>query len=184
MSVVAVNPSESKKSLTNYFEFFALPQQFRINRQHLDAAYLKIQQEVHPDKYVRASDSEKRQSLQIATYANTAYQTLKQAIKRGLYLCELNGLDPELETNTAMPKDFLMQQMELREAMDDAGRDLGKLTELQDAIYLELKRKIEVIAQQFDEEKKPESALKQLRAALFLERFLEELDHRMTDASE
>jgi molecular chaperone HscB len=184
MSVGVVNHSESRGSFANYFDFFHLPQQFTIDRQQLDASYLKIQQEVHPDRFARASDSEKRQSLQIATYANTAYQTLKQAIKRGLYLCELHGLDPQLETNTAMPKDFLIQQMELREAMDDAKGDLIALGQLQDQVNVELKKRVEQIAEQFDQSNNPEAALLQLRAALFLERFLEELDHRISDASE
>jgi molecular chaperone HscB len=184
MSVGVVNHSESRGSFANYFEFFHLPQQFRIDRALLDAAYLKIQQEVHPDKFVRASDSEKRQSLQIATYANTAHQTLKQSIQRGLYLCELHGLDPELETNTSMPKEFLIQQMELREAMDDAKGNLLAMSDLQDTVMLELKNRVERIAKTFDDLKDPPAALIQLRAALFLERFLEELDQRITLASE
>ena len=184
MSVGVVNHSEFKANIANYFEFFHLPQQFSIDRKALDAAYLKIQQEVHPDRFARASDSEKRQSLQIATFANTAYQTLKQAIKRGLYLCELYGLDPQLETNTAMPKDFLIQQMELRESMDDAKNDPLALSQLQDEVSLELKKRIDQIGQQFDEMKLPEAALMNLRAALFLERFLEELDQRIIDTSE
>jgi molecular chaperone HscB len=135
---------------------------------------------VHPDKFVRSSDSEKRQSLQIATYANTAYQTLKQDIKRGLYLCELHGLDAGLETNTAMPREFLMQQMELREAMDDAGKEMDALNRLQDTVAAELKNHILLIGDQFDEKDNPQAALQHLRAALFLDRFLEELDQRIS----
>jgi molecular chaperone HscB len=184
MSVGVVNLSESKGHFANYFEFFQLPQRYTIDRKSLDAAYLKIQQEVHPDRYVRASDSEKRQSLQIATYANTAYQTLKQGVKRGLYLCELHGLDPALETNTAMPREFLMQQMEFREAMEEAKGNLLAMSQLQDQVQLELKHRIDAIGQQFDEKHAPEAALLNLRAALFLERLLEELDQRISDASE
>ena len=58
--------------------------------------------------------------MQWATRANEAYQTLKKPLKRAAYLCELNGVDLQTESNTAMPPDFLMQQMEWREALDDA----------------------------------------------------------------
>ena len=184
MSVGVVNHSESKGHLANYFDFFHLPQSFNIDRKLLDSAYLKIQQEVHPDRFASSSDAEKRQSLQLATFANSAYQTLKNAIRRGLYLCELYGLDPQLETNTSMPKSFLMQQMELREAMDDARGQLVPLSELQDQVLSELKTIIVSIGKNFDELKQPQAALVQLRAALFLERFLEELEQRITDASE
>jgi molecular chaperone HscB len=184
MSVGVVNHSESKGTLANYFDFFQLPQTFHVDRKVLDSAYLKIQQEVHPDKFARSSDAEKRQSLQIATYANTAYQTLKNALQRGLYLCELHGLDPQLETNTAMPKDFLIQQMELREAMEEARGQLDALSLLQDEVLLERKKMVDSIGRYFDELNQPEAALVKLRAALFLERFLEELDQRISDASE
>jgi len=183
MSVGVVNLSGSKNGFTDYFEFFNLPRQFNIDRQLLDQSYLKVQQEVHPDKHVSAADSEKRQSLQIATYANTAYQTLKQSLKRGFYLCELAGLDPELETNTSMPRDFLMQQMELREAMDDAKQDVMALSELQDQVQTQLRSLIVTIGEQFDQHSNPNLALENLRAALFLERFIEELDHRISDLS-
>jgi molecular chaperone HscB len=183
MSVGVVNLSGSKYGFADYFEFFNLPRQFKIDRQLLDQSYVKVQQEVHPDKHVSAADSEKRQSLQIATYANTAYQTLKQSLKRGFYLCELAGLDPELETNTSMPKEFLMQQMELREAMDDAKKDVMALSALQDQVQKQLQTLIVTIGEQFDQQHNPNLALQNLRAALFLERFMEELDHRISDLS-
>ncbi len=183
MSVGVVNLSGSKNGFEDYFEFFNLPKHFNIDRQLLDQSYLKVQQEVHPDKHASAADSEKRQSLQIATYANTAYQSLKQPLKRGFYLCELAGLDPELETNTSMPREFLMQQMELREAMDDAKSDVMALSGLQEQVQDQLKELIVTIGEQFDQQQNPNLALANLRAALFLERFIEELDHRISDLS-
>jgi DnaJ-domain-containing protein 1 len=75
---------------------------------------------VHPDKFVNATDAEKRVAMQWATRANEAYQTLKSPQKRAHYLCELNGVDLQTESNTAMPMAFLMQQMEWREALGDA----------------------------------------------------------------
>ena len=99
-------------------------------------------------------------------------------------MCELHCLDPQLETNTSMPKNFLMQQMELREAMDDARGQIVPLSQLQDQVISDLKKITDSIGKNFDELKQPEAALIELRAALFLERFLEELEQRITDASE
>lgn len=182
MSVAVVNLSESSSNSTfkDYFDLFQLPKQFGIDRPSLDQAYLTIQQEVHPDRHAQASDAQKRRSLQMATYANTAYQTLKQPIKRGFYLCELLGLDAQLETNTAMPKAFLMQQMEWREAMDAARKQPEVLEQLQEEVARSLKDYIHQIAKQIDQEHQMNVALESLRAALFLERFLEEIDHRIT----
>jgi molecular chaperone HscB len=83
-----------------------------------------------------------------------------------------------------MPREFLMQQMEFREAMDEAKGNLLAMSQLQDQVQLELKHRIDAIGLQFDEKQAPEAALLNLRAALFLERLLEELDQRISDASE
>lgn len=182
MSAGVVNLSESnpRNAFKDYFDFFQLPRQFKIDRASLDQAYLTIQQEVHPDRHAQSSDAQKRQSLQLATFANTAYQTLKHPIPRGFYLCELAGLDAQLETNTAMPKAFLMQQMEWREAMDDARHQADALLLLQDEVTQSLKDFTRQIAIQIDEQHDLEKALEILRACLFLERFLEEIDHRIS----
>ncbi len=126
MSVVVVNPSVSD----DYFHFFGLNQQFQIDLPALDQAYLAIQKEVHPDRYACGSDSEQRLAMQMTTLANTAFQTLKNPIQRGLYLCKLHGVDTHLEINTAMPATFLMKQMYWRESLDEQAEDMPALEAL------------------------------------------------------
>src|SRR5687767_2342346 len=106
--------------MQNHFELFHLPQRFAVDPAALDAAYREVQNRVHPDKFTTATDTEKRVAMQWATRANEAYQTLKSPFRRAAYLCELNGIDLQTESNTAMPADFLMQQMEWREALEEA----------------------------------------------------------------
>ena len=72
--------------MQNYFELFRLPQQFEIDTSVLDTNYRKLLAEVHPDKFVNTSAAEKMQSMQQATSANEAYQTLKQPTARARYL--------------------------------------------------------------------------------------------------
>ena len=84
----------------------------------LEARYRELQREVHPDRFAAASPAEQRVSMQLATRVNEAYQTLKSPLKRAEYLLELQGVDPELETNTAMPPEFLAEQMERRERLE------------------------------------------------------------------
>lgn len=181
MSVAVASLSESKSSLQNYFELFGLPENFKIDTAALDAAYLLIQQQVHPDKHVTADDSQRRASLQLATYANSAYQTLRNPIKRGLYLCELAGLDAALETNTAMPKDFLMQQMEWREELDDAGDDSVKIEVLFAQVVSTKDEYLKEIADLIDVKNDKPAALDKLRATLFMDRFQDEIDDVMSN---
>jgi molecular chaperone HscB len=107
----------------NHFELFNLPIAFAIDTAELDRAYREVQREVHPDRFTIASDAEKRLAAQWATRANEAYRTLKSPLNRGRYLLRIHGVDTEEESNTAMPVDFLMQQMDWREAVVDARRE-------------------------------------------------------------
>ncbi|MGB7816970.1 MAG: Fe-S protein assembly co-chaperone HscB [Methylotenera sp.] len=104
----------------NYFELFGLEPTFNLDLAALENNYRKIQSESHPDRFVTASGAEKLQSMQTATLANEAYQTLKSPANRAKYLLELQGINAIAETNTAMSAEFLMQQMEWREALEDA----------------------------------------------------------------
>lgn len=103
-----------------YFELFGLSPAFNIDLASLERNYRAIQSTRHPDRFVTASAAEKLQSMQTATLANEAYQTLKSPANRAKYILELQGINAIAETNTAMPADFLMQQMEWRETLEDA----------------------------------------------------------------
>ena len=167
-----VNPSASD----NYFRFFGLEQQFNLDLSALDQAYLAIQKEVHPDRHARGSDTEQRLAMQMATLANTAFQILKNPIQRGLYLCQLHGVDARLETNTAMPAAFLMKQMEWRENLEDQDGDLGALEALAEEVDQSKRETLGEITQAIDAAKNYERAAELLRGLLFIDKFALELD--------
>ena len=104
----------------NYFELLAMPVGYSIDLALLDQHYRKLQSEVHPDRFVAASSTDQLQSIQLATVVNDAYRTLKNPTTRARYLLQLQGIETLEESNTVMPADFLMQQMEWREAAEDA----------------------------------------------------------------
>ncbi len=106
--------------MENYFSLFKLPTTFDIDLSMLETNFRVIQSASHPDRFVTAGNAEKIQSMQTATLANEAYLTLKSPALRAAYLLGLHGVNAITETNTKMPHDFLMQQMEWREAIDDA----------------------------------------------------------------
>lgn len=166
------NPSASD----DYFRFFGVEQQFNLDLSTLDQAYLAIQKEVHPDRHARGSDTEQRLAMQMATLANTAFQTLKNPIQRGLYLCQLHGVDARLETNTAMPAAFLMKQMEWRESLEDQDEDLGALEALAEEVDQSKRATLVEITQAIDGAKNYERAAELLRGLLFIDKFALELD--------
>jgi molecular chaperone HscB len=176
MSAVVASLSE----FDDYFALFQLKPQFKIDRQALESAYLTVQKQVHPDLYVQGSDSEKRISMQMATLANAAYRTLINPIQRGLYLCIKNGADPQLETNTAMPAQFLMQQMEWRESLDDRRdhpEELDQLYQQVEAVRQELLLEVEMA---IDQAHNFQLAAEKLRALLFIDKFSVELEDAMS----
>ncbi len=167
-----VNPSASD----DYFRFFGIEQKFNLDLSALDQAYLAIQKEVHPDRHARGSDTEQRLAMQMATLANTAFQTLKNPIQRGRYLCQLHGVDARLETNTAMPAAFLMKQMEWRESLEDQDEDLGALEALAEEVDQSKRDTLVEITQAIDRAKNYERAAELLRGLLFIDKFALELD--------
>jgi molecular chaperone HscB len=137
--------------MNNYFEFFSLPQQFDVDLKALESNYRKIQSECHPDRFVTASNAEKLQSMQTATLANEAYLTLKSPGLRGAYLLGLSGIIAIAENDNKMPADFLMQQMEWREAVEVAenAHNIATLENLLDDIGKEAKSLQNTLSNQF-----------------------------------
>jgi len=157
----------------NHFELFGLPECFALDEAALDAAYLRLQGQVHPDKFVSAGAAEQRVALQWATHANTAYQTLRNPLKRAAYLCARQGIDLEVESNTSMPAQFLMVQMEAREALDEARQtsDVAALERLQAEWRVMRRNAIEKVAAQIDLERDYAAAAASVRQLMFLEKF-------------
>jgi molecular chaperone HscB len=160
----------------NYFHFFGLSPQFSLDLAQLDQAYLAIQKEVHPDRHTQGSDSEQRIAMQMATLANTAHQTLKHPIQRGLYLCKLNGVEANLETNTAMPTAFLLQQMAWRDSLEESADDFAALDALTVEVDSAYKAALVELAEAMDRTHNYQRAAELLRGLLFIDKFATELD--------
>ncbi len=164
--------------MQNHFELFQLPEAFAIDMTTLNQAFHEMQGRVHPDKFATASDQEKRVAMQWATRVNEAYVTLKSPLKRASYLCELHGVDLETESNTSMPPEFLMQQMEWREALDDARaeKSLAALESLDAELRALRHEALTQIAHQFDLHDYTAAALA-IRKLMFVEKFAADVGH-------
>jgi molecular chaperone HscB len=162
--------------MQNHFELFHLPQRFAVDLAVLEKAYHEVQNQSHPDKFTQASSAEKRVAMQWATRANEAYKTLKNPFRRAAYLCELHGVDLQTESNTSMPRDFLMQQMEWREELDGAkaARNLDALEALHQTVRAARKSEIAATGGLLDAGNYETAALN-VRKLMFLEKFNAEI---------
>ena len=107
----------------------------------LDSRYRELQRSVHPDRFASAGEAERRLSMQQATAINEGYQTLKDPLKRGRYLLELSGYNLGDEPHTTRDTAFLMEQMELREALGEvrgSGEPFAALESIMDRIAADL----------------------------------------------
>jgi molecular chaperone HscB len=162
--------------MQNHFDLFHLPQRFTVDTAALEKAYHEVQNQAHPDKFTQSSSAEKRVAMQWATRANEAYKTLKNPFQRAAYLCELNGVDLQTESNTSMPREFLMQQMEWREALDDAkaAKDLDALEALQKTVRDARRDELDATGTLLDAQQYETAALN-VRKLMFLEKFNAEI---------
>ena len=162
----------------NHYQLFDLPLAYALDVATLEHAYREVQREVHPDRFVTASDAEKRLAAQWATQANEAYRTLKSPLNRGRYFLRLNGIDTEEERNTAMPLEFLMQQMEWREAVvaAKAAKDESALDALVHTKRAEEKALFSLLGEQLGNNNDLPGAKNTVRKLRFLEKLGEEID--------
>jgi molecular chaperone HscB len=156
------------------FTLLALPEQYAINSAQLQARWKAALTTAHPDRFSQAGAAGQRLAMQWSVRLNEAYQRLKHPLKRAEYLCGLRGVKVDAERNTAMPAAFLMQQMEWREALDEAKTEATK-----DSIAAELKNQVAQyetqIAQAFDVDNAPEQAAQLVRAWMFVDKLLKTL---------
>lgn len=167
----------------DYFQLFELAHSFDLDRVQLEQRYRLLQAQVHPDKFAHAQAAEQRIAMQCATRVNEAYQTLRTPLNRARYLLRLQGVDTQEDTNTAMPMDFLLEQMEWREAVIDAqqARDMDVLAILE-AKMLEATRSLEQqLAVKIDTEHDYVMAADLVRKLRFMEKLAEEI-HAAYDA--
>ncbi len=160
------------------FTLFGLPQQFALNRAEVDERWRALQAQVHPDKFAADGAAAQRVAMQWAVRVNEAYRRLKDPLARASYLCELRGAAIGAENNTAMPAAFLMQQMEWREALEDA-RSAAAVEALDDTISAFEKKLLADVATLLDERQDAAAAAQQVRALMFVSRFRADIDRRL-----
>lgn len=167
--------------MDNYFTLLGLTPDFAIDIAQLDDNYRQLQAKVHPDKFVTASPAERLQSMQSATLANDAYQTLKYPTTRAKYLLQLQGIETNDEQNTVMPPDFLMMQMEWRETMDDAkaANDIDTLDDLLDTFAQETKSLHNSFASNY--QRSPEEAATDVRKLSFIDKISDDVRNLLAE---
>lgn len=106
--------------MSQYFDLFQLPTQFALDSDLLARRYRTLATQCHPDKFAAKSAFEQKQAMMMAATVNEAYRTLKDPLNRAAYLLTEQGIDADAPEHTHFAPEFLMQQMEWRETLEDA----------------------------------------------------------------
>jgi molecular chaperone HscB len=163
---------------SDFFSLFQLPRLFRLDLAELEARYLALQGEAHPDRFARADERTRRLSMQMTTRINEACRALKEPLARARHLLSLAGHDLEAEKNTGMDADFLMKQMEWRETLEAArrGGDHPGLEGLRRRLAQELRARYQNLAVCLDDRRDFMAAAGQVRQLMFLEKLRGDID--------
>ena len=163
---------------SNDFELFGLAPCFEQDSAAIDTRWKDLQREAHPDRFAAQGGAAQRLAMQWSVRINEAYRRLKDPLKRAAYLCELNGAAVNAEDNTAMPAAFLMQQMEWREALDDA-RGVSELEQLTAQVRAARRAVLQECARLLDSAHDYAAAVREVRSLMFIERFASDVQAQL-----
>ena len=156
----------------NYFELFNLPEKFQIDSVKLQENYRSIQKEIHPDRFATSTENEKTQSMIKSTQVNDAYQTLKSTTKRAKYILSLHKSVEKI----TLPPDFLMQQMEWEEHLEDIEKKIKELDQFKLAINKKYKEYSLLLSKQIDNDQNWNEAAITIDKLYFVEKLLHKIN--------
>jgi len=160
------------------FTLFGLPQRHALDRTQLDERWRQLQGEVHPDRFAAEGGAAQRIAMQWAVRVNQAYQRLKDPLRRAAYLCEQRGVAIDAERNTAMPKSFLVQQLQWREALAEAD-DPAQVEQLDAEVAGTERALLADVQRRLDEQDDVTGAAADVRALMFVSRFRQDIERRL-----
>jgi molecular chaperone HscB len=160
------------------FQIFDVPARYEQDLAQLDARWKDLQREVHPDRFAAQGAAAQRVAMQWAVRVNEAYRRLKDPLARSAYLCELNGREVGAHSNTAMPADFLMQQMAWREQLEEA-QGAAQVEALADKVAERQRKLHDELRRAIDERQDWDGAAQRVRSLMFVARFAADIDRRL-----
>lgn len=105
----------------DYFSFLGMPRKLDLDVAALEQRFRALSRQFHPDFYYNAAPTERRASLERASYLNDAYRTLKQPSSRVAYLLEIEGVlkTSDQEAGKKVPASLLEEVFALNEELDE-----------------------------------------------------------------
>lgn len=167
--------------MNQYFHLFQLSAQFELDEAKLEQNYHVLIAQFHPDKFASASTFEQKQSLMMTSTINEAYRILKNPINRAAYLLKQHNIDADAPEHTSFSPEFLIQQMEWRETLQEAkdNQNQNTIETLHHEIQIAKKSLLQSLTEAFEQENF-EDAAQLVRQGRFLDKLNNEILHSLS----
>ncbi|NIF46233.1 co-chaperone HscB [Enterobacter sp. Ap-1006] len=169
----------------DYFTLFGLTPGYTLNTEQLASRYQELQRQFHPDRYASRPQAEQLLAVSQSATINQAWQTLRHPLARAEYILSLNGFDLANEQHTVRDTAFLMEQLELREELDDIeqAKDSDKLESFASRVKTMVKNRSAQMVQQLDDQQWEQAAdtVRKLRFLDKLQSQIEQLEEKLLD---
>lgn len=171
--------------MDNYFELFSLPISFEIDKSILTDNYYLLSKQYHPDKFTLASAEEQAEAMSMSTKVNEAYKILKKEPSRIRHVLELLDAAPQ-EGIDKMPQDFLMEMMDINEAimeykMDPSEEMKVKITGEVSAFEAQIKASFLSSTEDFDFQNPEATKLSAVKSFYLKSKYLKRLKENLED---
>jgi molecular chaperone HscB len=167
----------------NYFELFQIPVQLQVDASGLGKKFFELSKKHHPDYFINGTVEEQQEALEISSLLNKAYKTFQKKDLTIKYVLQLKGLLEE-EEKYQLPPDFLMEVLEINEAVmdmqlnEDADADESLITRI-NLLKNEIYEPVKEIIEQFDEAVHTEKELLQVKDYYFKKKYLDRIAQQL-----
>jgi molecular chaperone HscB len=163
-----------------YFELFEIPVQLKVNTALLSKKFFELSKKYHPDYFANESEEIQAEVLEKSALLNKAWKTFQSTDATIKYVLQEKGLLEE-EEKYELPPDFLMEVMDINEALMDAdGLSVTSslqitINNLQSDIYEPVKETVE----NYQDNTATEKELLQVKAYYYKKKYLDRIRQQL-----
>ncbi len=147
----------------NYFEFYGLEEKFFIDEDALKKKFYEFSKKYHPDFHALKSEEEQNELLELSSINNQAYKALQNFNSRLEQILFNKGI-LITDEKYALAPDFLMEMMEINEAIMDLSLepDTTSATKLKTQVEVmnaDINESLHLAAKSYDEASENQDAI-------------------------
>ena len=164
----------------NYFELFDIPISLYVDKDSIRSKFYELSRKYHPDFFSQSSEEEQSEVLEKSALLNKAFKVFNDASETIKYALQLKGLLEEDE-KYQLPKDFLMDVMDVNEQLMDAKMEEDEklvqsikeeITNLKVSIYTPVKS----IVEHYKDGVSTQEELLQVKEYYFKKKYLDRME--------